>query len=101
MEFRAQILNRKYPISNPSVSMSGFAFLIRRIDERRKTMSNLQSRMNNPVMILPDALKSLYAVTSVIKKGGVPERTLLLSQLRASQINGCGYCVDMHARELR
>ena len=64
-------------------------------------MNNLQSRMNNPVMVLPDALKSLYALSAVIKKGGVPERTLLLSQLRASQINGCGYCVDMHSRELR
>jgi AhpD family alkylhydroperoxidase len=32
---------------------------------------------------------------------GVPPRTLTMVHLRASQINGCGFCVDMHARELK
>ena len=35
------------------------------------------------------------------EKGGVPVRTLDLVELRASQINGCSVCVDMHARSLR
>jgi AhpD family alkylhydroperoxidase len=35
------------------------------------------------------------------KKGGVPSTTLELIHLRASQINGCSVCVDMHARDLR
>ena len=34
-------------------------------------------------------------------KSGVPKSTLGLVELRASQINGCGWCVDMHAREMR
>jgi AhpD family alkylhydroperoxidase len=38
---------------------------------------------------------------SVGEKGGRAPKTLLLVQLRASQINGCSYCVDMHARELK
>jgi AhpD family alkylhydroperoxidase len=33
--------------------------------------------------------------------GGVPDATHLLVQLRASQINGCSVCVDMHARDMR
>jgi AhpD family alkylhydroperoxidase len=57
--------------------------------------------MKNPVMIVPDVLRSLYAVAAAVKKGGVPSNTQLLVQLRASQINGCSYCVDMHARELK
>ena len=32
---------------------------------------------------------------------GVPAKTCYLMYLRASQINGCGFCVDMHSRELR
>ena len=61
----------------------------------------MKARMQSPVMIVPDALRALYAVGAALKKGGVPEVTHLLVQLRASQINGCGYCVDMHARELK
>jgi len=46
-------------------------------------------------------MKALHALKASAEKGGVPSRTLLLVELRASQINGCSVCVDMHARELR
>ena len=36
-----------------------------------------------------------------ISKGGVPNTTLELVRLRASQINGCSFCVEMHARDLK
>jgi AhpD family alkylhydroperoxidase len=61
----------------------------------------MQARMNNPVMVLPDALKALQAVGTSAKKAGVPSRTLELVHLRASQINGCSFCVEMHARDLK
>ncbi|HMI86325.1 MAG TPA: carboxymuconolactone decarboxylase family protein [Polyangiaceae bacterium] len=61
----------------------------------------MQARMKNPVVIVPEAMRALYALGGAAKKGGVPPRTLLLIHLRASQINGCSYCVDMHARELK
>ena len=57
--------------------------------------------MRNPVMVVPEAMQALYALGASMKNGGVPSRTLLLVQLRASQINGCSVCVDMHARELK
>jgi len=57
--------------------------------------------MKNPVMIVPDAMQALYALGASAKKGGVPSRTLDLVHLRASQINGCSLCVDMHARDLK
>jgi AhpD family alkylhydroperoxidase len=57
--------------------------------------------MTNPAMLLPDAMKALMALGASSVKAGVPARTLLLVQLRASQINGCSVCVDMHSRELR
>src|SRR5262245_1540736 len=64
-------------------------------------MANVQARMKNPAMIVPDILQSLLALGKAAKKGGVPSRTLDLVYLRASQINGCCVCVDMHARDLK
>ena len=61
----------------------------------------MQARMNNPVVIVPDAMKALFALHESAKKGGVPARILALIELRASQINGCSVCVDMHSRDLR
>jgi len=61
----------------------------------------MQSRMKNPVMVIPDAMKALLQLAAAVGKSGVPKSTLLLIELRASQINGCGVCVDMHAREMK
>jgi len=57
--------------------------------------------MKNPVFIVPGALQAVLALGEVAKKSGVPARTLDLVYLRASQINGCSVCVDMHAGDLR
>ena len=58
----------------------------------------MQARMKHPAMIVPDAMKALQALAAATKKSAVPERTLELVNLRASQINGCSACVDMHPR---
>jgi AhpD family alkylhydroperoxidase len=57
--------------------------------------------MKSPVLIVPEALQNLLSIDAAVKKGGVALQTLGLVVLRASQINGCSYCVDMHARELK
>jgi AhpD family alkylhydroperoxidase len=57
--------------------------------------------MKNPVMIVPDAMKALYALHSATEKCGVSSKTLGLVELRASQINGCSVCVDMHSKMLK
>jgi AhpD family alkylhydroperoxidase len=61
----------------------------------------MQSRMRSPAMVVPGALQALLAVGKCAEKGGVATSTHALVHLRASQINGCGFCVDMHARELK
>jgi AhpD family alkylhydroperoxidase len=58
----------------------------------------MHARMKNPAMLVPDAMKALQALAASTRKSGVPERTLELVNLRASQINGCSACVDMHPR---
>jgi AhpD family alkylhydroperoxidase len=57
--------------------------------------------MKNPVLIVPGALQAALALGEAAKKAGVPARTLDLVYLRASQINGCSVCVEMHAADLR
>jgi AhpD family alkylhydroperoxidase len=44
----------------------------------------------------PSAYKALLGVENYVRDSG-----LELVKLRASQINGCGYCVDMHAADAR
>jgi AhpD family alkylhydroperoxidase len=61
----------------------------------------MEPRMKNPAMSLPGAFEALQAIHTSIEQGGVPRATLELTSLRASQINGCSVCVDMHSRGLR
>jgi len=64
-------------------------------------MNALKARMRNPALVVPEAMEALLALAKSAKKGGLPSRTSLLVHLRASQINGCSACVDMHSRELK
>ncbi|MFF1481079.1 carboxymuconolactone decarboxylase family protein [Streptomyces sp. NPDC058301] len=50
-------------------------------------------RMRNPAVVLSEAMRPLLAVFEAAKSGGVPQATLELVHLRASQVNGCSYCV--------
>ena len=61
----------------------------------------MQARMANPAMIMPDAMRALQALAKATKMGGVPPLTLELVYLRASQINGCSVCVQLHANDLK
>ena len=54
-------------------------------------------RMPNPVVVLPEAMKAMHAFGTAIENG-LSVKTRELIHLRASQINGCGVCVDGHPR---
>jgi len=60
----------------------------------------MQARMSQPVMIIPQAMQAMLALGKAAENCGVPATTIGLVHLRASQINGCSVCVDMHARDL-
>jgi len=50
----------------------------------------------------PDAYKAAYNLDRyVVKESGLEPAIIHLIKLRASQINGCAYCVDMHVKEAR
>ena len=47
----------------------------------------------------PDGSKAMMAVEASIEKSGLERSLLHLVRLRASQINGCAFCIQMHAKE--
>jgi AhpD family alkylhydroperoxidase len=53
----------------------------------------MQARMNNPAIVLPDAMQALLALDKSTDRNDVPYVTRKLVHLRASQINGCSACV--------
>ncbi|MFI6682436.1 carboxymuconolactone decarboxylase family protein [Streptomyces sp. NPDC050485] len=53
----------------------------------------MQARITNPAQVLPGAMPAILDLIKATKEGGVPESTLELVHLRASQINGCAPCV--------
>jgi len=48
-----------------------------------------------------DATKALYDLEKYLKTCGLEEKLLHLIKMRASQINGCAYCIDMHSKDAR
>ncbi len=62
----------------------------------------MHSRIPNPALSVPgvlDALQTLSkAAYDAADQAGLPHATLELVNLRASQINGCAVCLDMHSR---
>jgi AhpD family alkylhydroperoxidase len=61
----------------------------------------MEPRIENPALTVQGVMPALQRMSGAVKKAGVPETTLYLIELRASQINGCAVCADMHSRELQ
>jgi AhpD family alkylhydroperoxidase len=61
----------------------------------------MQARMSNPATILPGATQGIQALIKATQQGGVPQTVLELVHLRASQINGCSFCVDYGAHSMK
>lgn len=51
----------------------------------------------NPVA--SKVVKYLVSADRAVSEAGLPATTLELVKLRASQINGCGFCTDMHSKD--
>src|SRR2546421_6332622 len=49
----------------------------------------------------PGAYKAMYGLEQYLHGCGLEESLIHLIKLRASQINGCAYCLDMHWKDLR
>jgi AhpD family alkylhydroperoxidase len=52
-------------------------------------------------MFNPEPLQAMFALEKYLAGCGLDHRLLHLLKLRASQINGCAYCIDMHSLDAR
>ncbi|HUB97484.1 MAG TPA: carboxymuconolactone decarboxylase family protein [Stellaceae bacterium] len=55
----------------------------------------------NYATLSPEPVKAMAGVNAALLHAGLDKRLMDLLFLRVSQINGCSYCVDLHARDLR
>ena len=60
----------------------------------------MQARLD-PRKVAPEAMKVVSALHTYVRKSGLEHELLELVKLRASQMNGCAWCMDMHTKELR
>ena len=60
----------------------------------------LQPRLN-PYLAAPTVMKAVVALDSVVQSGGLEQSLVELVKIRASQINGCAYCLHLHTRDAR
>ena len=58
-------------------------------------------RLRNVAMSAPAAIQALQSFTAAVDDFGLPQTTVDLVHLRASQINACGVCTDLHSREAK
>jgi AhpD family alkylhydroperoxidase len=63
--------------------------------------TTVEPRIANIALLVPASLKALLALSASAANDDVPATTRYLVHLRASQLNGCSVCTELHARELR
>lgn len=61
----------------------------------------MSPRIQNPLELAPDAIKAMMALEGSFASSGLDPVLLELVRLRASQINGCAYCIHLHTTALR
>lgn len=60
----------------------------------------MQSRTDY-AKLAPEGLKAMLGLEGYVRKSGLEPALLELVKIRASQINGCAYCIDMHTKDAR
>lgn len=58
-------------------------------------------RVSNPFKAAPAGVKAMMALEATLQDSGLEHSLMELVKLRASQINGCAYCLHMHATDAR
>jgi AhpD family alkylhydroperoxidase len=61
----------------------------------------MQARIPNIALAMPEVLTGLQRVSRAASATGLSPQLTELVALRASQINGCSLCVDLHTRALK
>ncbi len=55
----------------------------------------------NPAQVAPGAYRAMAGLEAYVRESSIEKPLLELIKMRASQINGCAYCLDMHSKDAR
>src|SRR5512143_1666303 len=66
----------------------------------RRILSIMEPRIEYG-RVAPGAAQAMRALETYVKQCGLEPPLLELVRVRASQINGCAYCIDMHTKDAR
>jgi len=66
--------------------------------EEKETIT-MAERINSK--LAPEGYRAMYGLERYVRESGLEPSLLELVKLRASQINGCAYCIDMHWKDAR
>ena len=61
----------------------------------------MEARIDRNKVLGSPLMKAMLGLERAVHEGKLEKKTLLLVQMRASQINGCAYCLDMHSKDAR
>jgi AhpD family alkylhydroperoxidase len=78
--------------------------LVERIEEENNmanTTHNLAPRINMSDPAFAGVMKAMYGLEEALRNSGLEPALRELVKTRASQINGCAYCIDMHTKDAR
>lgn len=61
----------------------------------------MTQRLNRDPETMKDAWQAMLGLKAVVRKSTLEHSLIELVKIRVSQINGCGFCIDMHTKEAR
>jgi AhpD family alkylhydroperoxidase len=61
----------------------------------------MEPRIDYLNLVPKEAAQALYGLERSVRQSGLETKLLELVRMRASQINGCAYCIDMHSKDAR
>jgi AhpD family alkylhydroperoxidase len=64
-------------------------------------METIMQQRIDGIKVAPEGYKAMAALQNYVEKSGIERTILELVKIRASQINGCAYCLAMHTKEAR
>jgi len=67
---------------------------------RRKQEKTMQPRIDSAIA-MPEVMQAMGGVEAYIRRCGLEPSLIRLVMMRASQINGCAFCIDMHTHDAR
>ncbi len=65
------------------------------------TLGTLVTKRLNYATVAPEATRAMLALEQHVRGSGLERPLIELVKLRASYINGCAYCIDMHSKDAR